>query len=79
MTYKIPDWLKEVPPGEYTLAELKEITGRDKSTLSRTLKNAHVQKKYGKLVRGHIVEVKFLWTGMSRAPAEYFDGVLHAE
>ena len=65
-TNPIPEWLKDLPAGGYTLTELMHHTGKDKAFLCRLMARLALEKKYG-LPRGNILPVTYIWPGSQGA------------
>lgn len=59
------EWLKKIPPGEYSLMDLVVITRKDKNTLCRILKKLNVEKKYGEISHNNLVKVTYIWKGIN--------------
>jgi hypothetical protein len=57
-------WLKEIPPGEYTLIQLVLLTKRDKSNIHRVFKQLNVEKRTGKIISNNMVEIIYIWRGV---------------
>lgn len=58
----VPNWLKKLPTGLYTLTELTEISGgKFKTSIVRTLKRLRVPKLIGPKVR-NMLQVTYKWT-----------------
>lgn len=58
------EWLKKIPPGEYTLMQLVLMTKRDKSTISRLFKILKVAKRPGEFKHNNMVEIIYMWKGI---------------
>ncbi len=56
-------WLIELPPGEYTIKELKKITDRGKSTIKQRLDFLEIPRRYEHAESGHNFAV-YIWGGI---------------
>jgi hypothetical protein len=61
-----PDWLLDLPLGLYSLAELVQITGRKKSTISETMRRYDVHVFYEARDSDGRVEASYDWKGYLR-------------
>jgi len=64
MRQETVEWLKQIPPGEYTLMNLVLLTKKDKSSLIRLFKKLNVKKKAGQFTRHNMVEILYIWEGI---------------
>lgn len=56
-------WLSILPPGEYTMKQLEEFSGKNRTNIYKVIKRIGLEKKLGKPIRANMVEVFYIWRG----------------
>lgn len=61
-----PAWLRDLPPGEYTLTDLVKASGCHKATVSRLLREYGAERRYVPVEGSHLTRVTFMWHGLGK-------------
>ena len=62
----IPNWLKALPHGKYSLNFLAKHTNKHKQSLIRTFKNLGLKKEYQQNEGACVLEVYYIWDGKDK-------------